>query len=60
MEGRDIRSWHRRRAEMLAKQLPNSLDDAIVVLSCLTEILERGANSVDLSDLTAISSMLLQ
>lgn len=53
---RKVRNWHRKRADLIARDfLPNELDDAIVVLGLLTEMLERAANSVDISDLSAIA-----
>jgi hypothetical protein len=36
-----IKKWHRRSAEALAKQMPEHVDDALSVLECLADIVER-------------------
>jgi hypothetical protein len=33
--------WHKRRAEALAKQMPDDVDDALSILECLADIVER-------------------
>lgn len=58
MQPKKVTKRHQRRAEMLATQFPDSLDDAIIVLGLLTEMLERAATRVDYCDLPVVSSML--
>lgn len=36
-----IKKWHKRRAEALATQMPDSADDALTVLECLADIVEK-------------------
>jgi hypothetical protein len=44
---RKVLDWHRQQAEMLAKQLPRDVDDAIIVVDCLAQLLENAAQSPD-------------
>jgi hypothetical protein len=36
-----IKKWHKRQAEALAKQMPDDADDALTVLECLADIVEK-------------------
>jgi hypothetical protein len=36
-----IKKWHKLKAEALAKQMPEHVDDALSVLECLADIVER-------------------
>jgi hypothetical protein len=36
-----IKKWHKRQAEALAKQMPEDVDDALTVLECLANIIEK-------------------
>ena len=36
-----IKKWHKLRAEALAKQMPDDVDDALSVLDCLADIVEK-------------------
>jgi hypothetical protein len=36
-----IKRWHKRRAEALATQMPDNADDALTVLECLADIVEK-------------------
>jgi hypothetical protein len=36
-----IKKWHRQQAKKLAKQMPEHVDDALSVLECLADIVER-------------------
>jgi hypothetical protein len=36
-----IKKWHRLRAEALAKQMPDDVDDALSVLDCLADMVEK-------------------
>lgn len=49
---RELRNWHRKRAQALCDQLPEDIDDAIKVLGLMVAELTWAANSVDLSDLS--------
>jgi hypothetical protein len=35
------KKWHQQQAEKLAKQMPDDVDDALFVLECLANIVER-------------------
>ncbi len=55
--GQRIRNKHKKLAEHLAQQLPDDIDEAVLVLMYLAAMLGRASNSVDLSDLTSISTV---
>ncbi len=55
--GQRIRNKHKKLAETLAQQLPDDIDEAILVVMYLAAMLGRASNSVDLSDLTSISTV---
>ncbi len=55
--GQRIHNRHKKLAEHLAQQLPDDIDEAVLVLMYLAAMLGRASNSVDLSDLTSISTV---
>jgi hypothetical protein len=36
-----VMTWHRQQAEKLAKQMPDDADDALFVLECLADMVEK-------------------